>query len=80
MISTLDNDIRVPLFSLTALYELLFQFTIFSRSLSTWVHFRVGEIEIGVLDYLPHKKEENDAIHRAPSLLGGEVVCLWSDV
>jgi len=29
----------------------------------------------GVMDYLPHKKEENDAIHRAPSLLGGEVIC-----
>ena len=72
MISTLDNDIRVPLI---ALHELLFQIHD-CLTVTQYLGALSGRGDrTGALDYLPHKKEENDAIHRAPSLLGGEVVC-----
>ena len=64
-----------PLFSLTAMHRLLFQI---HDCLTVTQYLDVlssrGD-RVGVLDNLPHKKEENDAIHMAPSLLGGEVIC-----
>jgi hypothetical protein len=75
MISTQDNDISVP-----SLFPYRDSRIIVSNSRLSHVHSVPGCISgrgdrAGVLDYLPHKKEENDVIHRAPSLLGGEVIC-----
>ena len=64
-----------PLFSPAAIHGLMFQIHD-CLTVAQYLDVLSGRGDrAGVLDYLPHKKEENDAIHRAPSLLGGEVIC-----
>jgi hypothetical protein len=57
-----------PHLSFTAIHELL--------TVTQYLDVLSGRGDrAGVLDYLPHNKEANDVIRRAPSLVGGEVIC-----